>query len=266
MPELPTEHGTLFYEVLAPQEHPAGHVETLTLLHNFLSTGRASWGPLLADFARSYRVLLPDLPGHGRSQGYPPGFDHRAMARDVAALMVAEDATSGHLAGASAGGVIAQLLIHQELLQPATLTLVSTTHSMDSRRAGAPIRLDPDIFQAGRNWLAATARLHDPYHYPGYFDQELLPAFRQLDVQRTIDLPLSSLSSWAFPVCLIHGEEDEIFPVSIARRMAEYLPRAELHVVPRQSHALILRQPRTVGRLMMAFLARHRPDSQGQRE
>ncbi|OUC08620.1 hypothetical protein RY27_07890, partial [Litorilinea aerophila] len=60
---------------------------------------------------------------------------------------------------------------------------------------------------------------------------------------------------------LIHGEEDEIFPVSIARRMAEYLPMAELHVVPRQSHALILRQPRTVGRLMMAFLARHRPDS-----
>ncbi len=129
----------------------------LTLLHNFLSSGRAAWGALLPQLNRTRRVLLPDLPGHGASVGHPPGYHHWAIARQLAALMNAEGTDRGHLAGVSSGGMIAQLLVHHRLVRPTSLTLVSTTHSTNPATTGAINTLIPENFQAGRAWMEATA-------------------------------------------------------------------------------------------------------------
>lgn len=255
MPEFVTATGALFYEVIAPTGDGA-QAQTLTLLHNFMSTGRSAWGPLLEKLAQRFRILLPDLPGHGRSQGYPAGFHYGAMAEQVAALMRDEGADQGHLAGCSAGGMIAQLLVNQRLVQPASLTLVSTTYSMAPHVTGQSQNLKPENFRAGRRWLAATAQLHDPYHYPGYYEEVLLAHFRHLELAASLDLTLAALRTWALPVCLIQGAEDEFFPPVIVEQMAAALPNAELHLVPGQPHALIFRQPWKVAELMAAFLHR----------
>ncbi len=258
MPEFRTGTGLIFYEVIDAGE---GTRPTLTLLHNFMSSGRAAWGPMVEDLARDFRVLLPDLPGHGQSIGYPSGFQHTMMAEQIADLMVAEGATAGHIAGCSSGGMITQLLVHQGLIDPQSVTLVSTTYTVDpAKLAGSRAPLRPDHFQAGRRWMDATARLHDPYHYDGYYEEVLLAGFRKLDPQSAIDLPLESFAGWEMPVCLIHGEQDEFFPVTVPERMATTLPHAELNVVPRQSHALIFRRPWQVHELMEAFYAKNRFD------
>jgi pimeloyl-ACP methyl ester carboxylesterase len=256
MSEFATPSGTIHYEIIGPDQQ-AEAVETLTLLHNFMSTGHAAWGRLLPKLAQRYRVLLPDLPGHGRSQGYPPNFDYRVMARELADLMHATAVADGHVAGCSAGGMIAQLMLDEQLVEPATLTLVSSTHSVNPATSGEPTTLDPKDFQAGRNWLATTATLHDPFHGDGYFDTVLLPSFRGLSAEQVIDLPLDALRAWSLPACVIHGTDDEIFPVGIARRMAEALPNAELHLIPGQTHALIFRQPTEIAGYLDDFLARH---------
>ena len=100
MPEFKTATGLLYYEVSGPPEAPP-----LTLLHNFMSSGRSAWGPLLPALTKGYRVLLPDLPGHGRSQGYPPGFHHLEMAHQLAQIMAFEGTEQGgKLAGTVALG------------------------------------------------------------------------------------------------------------------------------------------------------------------
>ncbi|MCE7984460.1 MAG: alpha/beta hydrolase [Caldilinea sp. CFX5] len=255
MSEFVTATGSIFYEVIPPPGG-IGQPQTLTLLHNFMSTGRSAWGPLLAQLAQRFRLLLPDLPGHGRSQGYPAGFHYGAMAEQVAALMRAEGADHGHLAGCSAGGMIAQLLVNQRLVQPASLTLVSTTYSTAPQVTGQGQSLKPETFRAGRRWMEATAQLHDPYHYPGYYAEVLLTHFRRLKPAASIDLPLDALRTWMLPVCLIHGAEDEFFPPVIVEQMAAALPNAEVHLLPGQPHALIFRQPWKVAELMAAFLNR----------
>ncbi len=257
MPEFATDAGVIFYEVLEPQDARDGAAEWVTLLHNFLSTGQAAWGRIAPALARRYRVLLPDLPGHGRSLGQPPAFQHEAMARQLAALMSATGAGSGHLAGCSAGGMLAQLMVQHALAQPATLTLVSSAYSVNRQTTGVNTSLDPQDFRAGRNWLEATALLHDPIQGAGYFQDVLLPGFQRLRVEDILDLPRAALRQWRLPVCLIHGEEDEIFPVQIAYDMAAELPDVELHTIPGQSHALIFRQARLVGKLLADFLDRH---------
>lgn len=257
MPEFATATGMIYYEVLASNRGP--DAPTLTLLHNFMSAGRAAWGALLPALSEHYRILLPDTPGHGRSLGHPPDFDHREIAEQLAALMTAEHAEDGHLAGCSSGGMIAQQLVHLRLVRPATLTLVSTTYSVNPQTTGNAIGLRTEDFDASPNWLEATARLHDPYHYDGYYHGELLPAFRRLTPATAIDLPLEALTGFRMPVCIIHGSRDEFFPTYIAEEMAAAAPLSELHIVPGQKHALIFRQPWRVAQIMLEFLGKHSP-------
>ncbi len=257
MTEFATETGHIYYEVLAATATTPPAPPTLTLLHNFMSSGQTAWGPLLAGLRQHYRILLPDLPGHGRSQGYPDQFDHTEIARQLAALMDTEGAEQGHLAGCSSGGMIAQLLVNTHFVQPKTLTLVSTTHSTNPATSGNRAIVTPENFKAGRNWMEATVKLHDPYHYAGYYNKELLPGFRQLSPQHAIDLPLTALAAWTLPVCIIQGAQDEFFPTFIVEKMAAALPNAELHIIPDQTHALIFRQSWKVRDLMLDFLQRH---------
>lgn len=250
-----TDTGVIAYEVL---ETTVGDgAPTLILLHNFMSTGRAAWGALLDALNGEFRILLPDLPGHGQSLGHPLGFDHRTMARQLAALVAHENVLNVHLAGCSSGGMLAQLLVADELMQPATLTLVSTTYSVNPATTGHVAPLEPAHFQAGRRWMEATARLHDPHHYDGYYEDVLLAGFRRLRPEGSIDLPLTALQRFAMPVCIIHSAEDEFFPVAIPEEMARALPNAELHLIPHQTHSLIFRQPWRVAELMVQFLHRH---------
>ncbi len=255
--EFATATGSIYYAVLASTSTTELAPPTVTLLHNFMSSGQTAWGPLLPALRQSYRILLPDLPGHGRSQGYPEQFDHTQIARQLAALMHAEGAEQGHLAGCSSGGMIAQLLVEHQFVQPKTLTLVSTTYSINSATTGNLAIITPEKFKAGRNWMEVTAKLHDPHHYNGYYDEVLLPNFRQLNPQNAIDLPLTALETWTLPVCIIHGAQDEFFPTFIVENMATALPNAELHIIPNQTHTLIFRQSGIVRDLMLNFLQRH---------
>jgi pimeloyl-ACP methyl ester carboxylesterase len=259
MREFATATGTIAYWVLEPEQPPAdgAPAETVLLIHNFMSTARMAWGTIAETLQARYRVILLDLPGHGQSHGYPEGYAYREMAQQIAALAEAEDAFHAHVAGASAGGMIALWLLQDELMDPATLSLVSSTYSVNPATTGVATSLRPENFRAGGNWLEATARLHDPYQGEGYFDRSLLPSFRTTTTTRAIDLPAHALAHFSLPTCVIHGEEDEIFPVEIARQLAQSLPNSELHTIPGQGHALIFRQSRKVGELLADFLARH---------
>ena len=258
MPEFETVHGILYYETLGGTN---GSHDTepawLTLLHNFMSTGQSAWGIVADTLSDQYRILLPDLPGHGQSVGRSPAFQHLEMARQIANLMHSIGADSGHLAGASAGGIVAELMVEHELIAPSTLTLVSSTYSVDSDTTGVKTGVRPEQFRAGERWLDATARLHDPYRYEGYFEDVLLNRFQRLEPSWVIDLQLEDLAAWAMPVCLVHGDEDEFFPVTIAEQMAEALPDAELHVVADQGHSLLFERPARVAAILDDFLARH---------
>ncbi|MEZ4619490.1 MAG: alpha/beta hydrolase [Caldilineaceae bacterium] len=255
--EFATADGVIYYELVQAADADGEERPTITLLHNFMSTGHTAWGPLLNKLAQRYRLLLPDLPGHGRSLGHPSGYHYGEMAEQLAALMTHVGAQNGHLIGCSAGGMIAQLLVQSGSITPQTLTLVSTTYSIAENVTGEGHALKPENFRAGRRWMEATAALHDPYRYPGYYESVMLAGFRQLNPNRAINLPLTALAQWSMPVCIIHGTEDEFFPVTIAQQMAETIPNAVLQLVPSQPHALLFRQPWRVLRLFEEFLAKN---------
>lgn len=85
-----------------------GAGDPLLLLHGFTGRG-TSWGPHAAAFARSFRTIVVDLPGHGRT-----GI-HQDLARigvertadDLAAILVRLEAAPARILGYSLGARIA---------------------------------------------------------------------------------------------------------------------------------------------------------------
>jgi len=80
----------------------------LLLLHGF--TGRGSgWGTLATALARQFRLIVVDLPGHGRS-GIPPDPDRAGVERsadDLASILQREGCAPAHVLGYSLGARVA---------------------------------------------------------------------------------------------------------------------------------------------------------------
>ena len=80
----------------------------LLLLHGFMSRG-SGWGAHATAFARHFRVIVVDLPGHGRSgiPGDPARASIERSADDLAAILRRSDASPACVLGYSLGARVA---------------------------------------------------------------------------------------------------------------------------------------------------------------
>jgi pimeloyl-ACP methyl ester carboxylesterase len=79
---------------------------SLVLVHGLGGTVE-NWRALAPPLAERHRVLVPDLPGHGRSAPLPEAHDVDALAEAVVALADAEEMRGAVWIGHSLGGVVA---------------------------------------------------------------------------------------------------------------------------------------------------------------
>jgi pimeloyl-ACP methyl ester carboxylesterase len=84
----------------------AGDGPPLVLVHGLGGTIE-NWRALAPPLATRHRVLVPDLPGHGRSEPLPEARDVDALAEAVLAIADEEDARGAVWIGHSLGGVVA---------------------------------------------------------------------------------------------------------------------------------------------------------------
>ena len=244
----------------------------LVLLHGFTQT-RQSWRLTAAELRDRYRVLAPDLPGHGTAAARPASF--AACTAYVRALAVdPPDATATATAGAarlpfvlcgySMGGRIA---LHAALaLGPRVerLVLVGASPGLAdpaerSARRAADEALAARIEAIGieafaREWGAQPLFAGQPERVAaaahadrlGNTPAGLAAALRGLGTG--VMEPLwDRLGELAVPVTLVVGERDEKFR-GIAERMAVAIPDARVVVVGGAGHAVHLERPEQIAR------------------
>jgi pimeloyl-ACP methyl ester carboxylesterase len=103
MPEFRRDDFTIFYEEAGDLESPA-----VVLLHGFTSDNRM-WLPVAGELSQDYRVIAPDLRGHGATTA-PEDLDSYTIeqfADDVKALLDHLEVDICALAGCSFGGMVA---------------------------------------------------------------------------------------------------------------------------------------------------------------
>jgi pimeloyl-ACP methyl ester carboxylesterase len=91
-----------------------GEGEPLLLLHGFTGSG-ADWGLVFTGPLEGYRLVIPDLRGHGRSTNPSTEFTFRQSALDVFALLDRLGIERCKAVGLSAG---AKTLLHVTTRQP----------------------------------------------------------------------------------------------------------------------------------------------------
>lgn len=226
----------------------------------------ASWLPISAELAAGYRLLLPDLRGHGASEKPDAGYGIEDYAGDLEGLIDALQLDEVRLLGHSLGGL-------------AVLTW-ATRHPYRAARIAledVPLRSAPDTSQRLDGWAALAAMTPEQaaayYHreHPDWSDDECRrravsitsthPAvFTELKARSLEDdgrVRIDGLSSIASPTLLIHGDVDAGGMVSRADadRFAETLPNAAVARLPGGGHSLHREQSNAFLALLMPFLA-----------
>jgi len=249
VPHVPVNGIDLYYE-------EQGSGTPLVLIHGFTSAG-LSWANHVAALASTYRVVVPDLRGHGRSTGAPETIHHDQFAADLVALLDHLDVDRAHFVGHSSGGMCLLFVGSRHPERVRTLTLVSATYTFDEA-ARRQMYLVADNAGKQPDAVAWARRLHGAVHGDDYW-QTLADVFRGFADNHAAELPFQpdDLRAITRPTLVLHGDRDVFFPVNIPVTMYQAIPNAELCILPATNHGLPREAPELFHAVLTRFLERH---------
>ncbi len=214
---------------LAYRDIGAGPV--LVLLHGFSGTG-VSWDPYLEDLSAEFRLIVPDLRGHGRSLNPSGQFTHNELAQDVLSLLDQLDIDSFSAIGRSMG---AMTLLHAATLQRdrlESMVLVGGSPYLPEAARTIYRFIDPEAIPEER--LREMARPHS-----GGVEQ-VLQLQRQFSAYKDsyddMNFTKPYLASIQTSTLIVQGDRDQFFPVPMAIEMYDAIPNSYLWIVPNSRH------------------------------
>jgi 3-oxoadipate enol-lactonase len=241
------------------------------LLHPF-PVNHEFWLPVANALAARYRIILPDLRGHGESS---PGQGPATMqkhADDLARVMDNAGIPRSPIVGVSIGGYLLFEFWRRHRDRVTALGLMNTKASADGPEARAGrLQAAEDVLEDGtepffsglvQKLLARTTRETRPDLVEGALSMmRKTPAASVAAVQRGMaERPdsMATLKTINVPTVLVTGDEDEMTGVKEAELMRQNIPSSDLKIIPKAGHYAAWEQPGEVTRVLRTFLDRHR--------
>lgn len=234
---------------------------TVLLLHGIGMTADLNWGGSFATLRQRFRVVAPDLPGHGRSGGPAPDFRLEDCADDVAELATALGIEQVIAVGYSMGGLIAQLLWrrHPELTSALVLCASSRNFLGTVAERMVPLfapaiaiaaRLNPLLYALGAGMLGP----HLVTELGGERRHFALAEMNRTSMSTVVAafVAVSGFTSHEWigqidvPVSVLVPTRDTIVPPGRQRRLAEAIPHATV-VTVEGDHAVCVSDPDRFG-------------------
>lgn len=205
-----------------------------------------------------YRVLAPDLPGHGKSEGIGMQIISH-YAKTITDWMLDIALPKAVFVGHSMGGAIAQTIAleYPEVVQG--LVLIG---------AGAKLPVNPDLLES----LSIPASFPNAlelilrWSFSKNADKKLIEQVRKrmMDIRPTVvygDLLACSnfnieerAKEITVPTRVICGSEDKMTPLKLSEYLVDNLPNASLSLVEGAGHMVMLEKPEEVSKDIRAFL------------
>jgi 2-hydroxymuconate-semialdehyde hydrolase len=248
----------------------AGSGRPVVLIHGFPASSYL-WRREIPMFASRMRVIAPDLLGYGES-GKPAEADLSipAQAGYVGELLAALSFEGAAIVGHGVGGGIAQLLAASGLVE--TLVLMDSA-AFDAQpdsdiRTVAAIRPDAvtaataervvrRAFESGVEHVGALSDVDvDAYLTPWRAEPPALVRAARALADGGLDAAAEDLAAAGVPVFALWGENDAVYPASLAERLLDLIPAATVAVLPGCGHFVTEDAPTTVAPLVFEFLRR----------
>ena len=245
----------------------------LLLLHGFTGRGTA-WGAHATAFARAFRVITVDLPGHGRSgTGEPGRMSVERTADDLAAILRQTGPIPAHVLGYSLGARIALRLAvaHPEVVRRLVLESPSAGLATEGERATRRAADDALATRIERHGIDAFVAEWE--RQPVFASHASLPPARaaRLRAMRLANRPaglaaslrgaghgsmealVDRLAAVTARTLVIAGALDDRGRPR-AQQVADGIPGASLVIVNGAGHTPHEEQPRAFRRLALDFL------------
>jgi pimeloyl-ACP methyl ester carboxylesterase len=241
----------------------------VVLLHPF-PANHEFWLPVAEALSTRYRMVLPDLRGHGDSGLGEGPTTMEKHAADIARVMDDADVGRAPLVGVSIGGYALFEFWRRHRGRVAALGLCNTKAPADSAEARS------GRLQAANEVLERGAEPFFEGMIPrllGKSTRELRPdlvegALRMMRTMSPEDVAqvqrgmaerpdsVDTLKTINVPTLLVTGDEDVLTGVNEAELMRQHISGSQLRVIPKAGHYSPWEQPEEVGKLLRQFLER----------
>jgi len=246
------------------QESGAGR--PLLLIHGLMVSGEM-YQRVVPSFATHYRVIVPDLRGHGRSGALPGPYNVEQLARDLAQLLDDLQVDAADVLGYSQGGAVAQQFAHDYPQRVRGLVLGCTyAYNLLSHRERLEGMLLPWMVRIlgvrGMARLSSSGVGGGPRVSP-----ETARWFQEMMVVNDTGRMVAAVEAmkafdsrpWLHeitcPTLVIAGAEDTGVPLTHAHMLAQGIPGAQLRVIDGAGHTLIWTHTEIFVQAVEAFLA-----------
>jgi pimeloyl-ACP methyl ester carboxylesterase len=211
-----------------------GEGEPLLLLHGGGGAG-INWRLVFDEPPAGYRLIVPDLRGHGASTNPSGEFTVRQCGLDVLALLDHLSLDRVKAIGLSLG---AKTLLHvatTQLSRVDAMVLVSATPYFPQQARALMAQVTPE------NRTEAEWRQMREWHTHG--DEQIRAIWRGMHALEHSHTDMSftppHLATITARTLIVHGDRDPLYPVEMAMQLYAAIPRAWLWVVPNGGHGPI---------------------------
>lgn len=209
-------------------------------------------GGLARLLAADRRVILPDLPGFGRSQRFVPDYSMAAHGRYLSELLAQLDVRRVHVLAYSLGGGAALWLQAVDPERVASLTLVSSIGVQELELLGN-YELNHALHGVQ---LAGFWCLSELVPHFGWLDGYILNTRYARNFYDSDQRPLRGLlERFQPPMLIVHAPDDVLVPPAAAREHFRIVPQSELAWIE-GGHAAALFDPARVAPPVVDFLRR----------
>ena len=244
----------------------SGEGQPCILLHGSFVDG-SFWKEQVTTLSQEFRVIVPDLRGHGLSDKPISKYTPEVMARDIMYLMKKLGLDRASLVGHSMG---VRIVLQFALDYPRLVDKVVLASG-----AAGPIENREDIFPSHVKKIIGIGTPHFDlkkfnYYEVWYSFADPSPAKVGGILKQIAQTPThvkssigryfpktdfrTRLSQIQVPTLVIVGEKDVICPIEEAAYMTRHLPIARLEIVPDSGHCLPLEQPNIFNEKIVTFL------------
>lgn len=262
------------------EEHPFHWIEAgqsqdvVVFLHGIMAHSMA-FRRVLLDSARNYRVIVPDLPGHGHDETFlssqiPPTLD--GLLLWLEALLDTLGHSRIHLVGHSLGATLAYLaaLDSSRFSTIESLTLVSPGLQLRIPRWTSPLVEKIPARLASLGATRAGVRLYEPIQWrrarmtDREMDDYLLPIRQPRRIRHMLGLgadivkkaiPLEKAKYIDRSTLIIWGDRDHLLPLRTAYQLAETIPDSRLEIFKNCGHCPMEDCPTDFHRTLSEFLS-----------
>jgi pimeloyl-ACP methyl ester carboxylesterase len=256
-------------EVLPPidlHSQDEGHGPVVLLLHGVGLT-RAVWREVIPGLVTQFRVIAPDLRGHGRSPN-PPGssFTFPELEGDVLRLLDAKGVDSAYVVGHSGGALLALRLALDHPERVRGLVMISGSAYTDTHTRSIAQRWNETYEKEGAD--AFGLRILKDLYYPDWIEahldfadqvreavkhQDFGPATRWSLAMSKFD-EKSRVPGLKMPTLIVQAMDDQVVDASHGRILRQSIPGAQIRILPETGHMVPLERPKETVEAIASFV------------